>query len=1224
MFIKKAFGDNKKSLVFLVSAIIFSLLFIAIIFFAGNTNQEKQVAKRFQENLINQIDNLDNKAVTIRSVLDADTLSLWPKLEHVVNQDNTLLLIYFGDSLIFWNNNKVSEDLRLIKYQKNQVINSNNGWYLLHYETYNNHSILLLKQVKSEYQYNNVILPSLVSDEFSNCQDISLTLTEEESGYPIFDNQERFVVGLNFEDYSPFSDQLILTLFLLFICIYYFVIEWLKRLYGSFVSFFKNDFLLIIFFATDLFFLRFLDYYFGFPAILKKSFLFEQNINSLAGFNSVGDLLLSSLLIFFVASRTYNYLKKQGFVSNNKDSKFTLIIWDILLLSIVYGLTFLINQAISGLPYDAFLGTKVNTITGVFNLVSILILAFALLYFGRAIGRKSLQHKYSFYSHFLVIITAAGLAYFLLNLQIQLLIVSLLFVLILYSVLHFVRESNNINFIKYLLLIILISATTAVIINRALFNTKNDHQVEIAEKLSTSSDIHLESSYFEFEKNVMQDTAFNRLVFSNDFQTELLLNEYIREAYFADYSMYDIQLTVCEKDEELEIQPAGLVVDCSEYFENLISELGEKKHSSSLYFIRGEPKSIYYVGKLVFNDLSESKANVNVFIEFYFTFIPEGLGYPELLIDNTLFEVDLSGYSYVRYKDNQLINKFGGFAYQTSYEYLQEYPDSEFFVFQGFRHYKIKLATGEYLIVSRQIEKMSIQLVTFSSLFIVFALILFIAFFLLYGKSAREVFQMSFQTRLQIIFISTISLIIVLLALITLYYVESSNKQKLVEQLTEKTNSVLIELDHKLSGEDNLDQFDPLTLEQLLRKFSLVFFSDINVYNTKGLLVASSRSEIFDRGLISDYINPMAFEELFVKNRLYYLTEESIGNVSYYSSYAPLILGSGQTAGIINLPYFARQSELTRSYYLMIFTFINSFVILGIVGAFLAILLSKIITRPLVVLQKSLADIQIDRQNERIDWNSDDEIGRLIAEYNQMIDKLEQSAELLKQSERESAWREVARQIAHEIKNPLTPMKLNVQYLEKAFSENDPNLDKKIKNISATLISQIDTLNKVAEMFSDFATSNVRNFEKVDLKKVIKESIQLFKNNPNVAITFKIDTTNKQWIILGYEKDLLRLFNNLIKNAIQALDNKQEGEINISLHEKNDDYLVQITDNGKGIPSDAKASIFKPYFTTKSGGTGLGLAIVKNIMNEIGGEISFESQSGKGTSFYLKIKSARQ
>jgi nitrogen fixation/metabolism regulation signal transduction histidine kinase len=303
----------------------------------------------------------------------------------------------------------------------------------------------------------------------------------------------------------------------------------------------------------------------------------------------------------------------------------------------------------------------------------------------------------------------------------------------------------------------------------------------------------------------------------------------------------------------------------------------------------------------------------------------------------------------------------------------------------------------------------------------------------------------------------------------------------------------------------------------------------------------------------------------------------------------------------------------------MFSTFINLFVILGILGTLLALLLSKILIKPLAVLQKSLASIQIEKPNTKIEWNIDDEIGLLIKEYNKMIDKLEQSTILLKHSERETAWREVARQIAHEIKNPLTPMKLNVQYLEKAYLEKDPKFNEKIRNISASLVMQIDTLDKVAEMFSDFAKIKKGDFEEVNLLKTVNSSVLLFRNNTQVAINVKAETENDKYIILAYEKDILRVFNNLIKNSIQSLEGKKFGKVEIDIKSDKDHIFVEVKDDGKGISDAAKANIFQPYFTTKTGGTGLGLAIVKNIMTEIGGEINFESATEQGAKFVLKF-----
>ena len=199
-------------------------------------------------------------------------------------------------------------------------------------------------------------------------------------------------------------------------------------------------------------------------------------------------------------------------------------------------------------------------------------------------------------------------------------------------------------------------------------------------------------------------------------------------------------------------------------------------------------------------------------------------------------------------------------------------------------------------------------------------------------------------------------------------------------------------------------------------------------------------------------------------------------------------------------------------------------------------------------------------------------------------------------------------------------MKLNVQYLEKAYNENDPDFDKKVKNFSASLITQIDALDKVAEKFSDFAKSNVGKFEEVHLRKIVRSTVSLFRSHSNIEFNIEAEDQDEEYIVLAVEKDLLRVFNNLLKNAIQSLENKSDGKIEVFLGKENYQVVVKVVDNGKGIPVEARANIFQPYFTTKSGGTGLGLAIVKNIMTEIGGEITFEPGRSSGTVFILRFR----
>ena len=595
------------------------------------------------------------------------------------------------------------------------------------------------------------------------------------------------------------------------------------------------------------------------------------------------------------------------------------------------------------------------------------------------------------------------------------------------------------------------------------------------------------------------------------------------------------------------------------------------------------------------------------------------MGYAELLVDRKANTPDLSGFSFAKYNQNVLMSKFGEYEYHTTAGIFEPFPDSLLFVLNGFKHFKTISANGDILIVSRPLERLSSQMISFSILFLLFTIFFLLLAFLVYGRKFRLLFKLNFRARLQLFFMIALSSILFTTAIIMMYYAEKNSKITLENELNEKAHSVLIELQHKLSDQTSLDNVDKEQLGSLLQKFSLVFFSDINIYDTEGRIVASSRPQIFEEGFLSEMVNPRAFEEIFVDNLLYYNCTEKIGNLEYFSTYLPLMLTASEPAGIINLPYFARQKEQRRSFRFLLFTFINLFVILGIIGTIIAIFYSRLLTRPLTELQQNIANIRIDMQNAKIEWQSDDEIGQLINEYNTMVDKLEASAEILKRSEREIAWREVARQIAHEIKNPLTPMKLNIQYLEKSYGENDKEFGNKLKDISLTLIQQIETLDKVAETFSDMAKSNIRNFKEINLLEVIQSTAKLFDNSNNIVFDVDTESNQDEFIIKGIKKDITQIFNNLLKNSVEAIGDKEDGRITIKLS-KGDAYCtVKISDNGTGIPENRKDMIFTPYFTTRSKGTGLGLAIVKTIITDMGGNINLKSTDKNGTTFVLKF-----
>jgi nitrogen fixation/metabolism regulation signal transduction histidine kinase len=270
------------------------------------------------------------------------------------------------------------------------------------------------------------------------------------------------------------------------------------------------------------------------------------------------------------------------------------------------------------------------------------------------------------------------------------------------------------------------------------------------------------------------------------------------------------------------------------------------------------------------------------------------------------------------------------------------------------------------------------------------------------------------------------------------------------------------------------------------------------------------------------------------------------------------------------------------------------------------------------LIREKLTGLKFGKPNEKIELNRRDEIGALVAAYNMMIDKLAMSAEQLARSERESAWREMAKQVAHEIKNPLTPMKLSVQHLKRAWDENAPDFDKRVERFTNTIVEQIDSLSSIASEFSDFAKMPEARAEAIDLREVIQNALELYRNDTQFDIRTRIPDT-ESILISADKKQMLRVLINLIKNAIQSFIPERRGLLSLSLEIKNQLIVISVQDNGHGISPDQQEKIFSPNFTTKSSGMGLGLAMVKTIIEDSGGHISFSSQEGIGTIFTISF-----
>ncbi|MBL4592872.1 MAG: GHKL domain-containing protein, partial [Flavobacteriales bacterium] len=391
-----------------------------------------------------------------------------------------------------------------------------------------------------------------------------------------------------------------------------------------------------------------------------------------------------------------------------------------------------------------------------------------------------------------------------------------------------------------------------------------------------------------------------------------------------------------------------------------------------------------------------------------------------------------------------------------------------------------------------------------------------------------------------------------------------------------------------------------------LIKFSNVFYTDINLYDKTGSLLATSRPEIFERGLVSEQMNPEAFNQIHIHKKSSFTHNENIGGLNYISTYVPFRNEKQKILAYMNLPYFAKQNELENELSSFYTALINIYGLLFLISTIIAVFFANYISEPVRMIKNKISALQLGESYDLLEWESNDEIGALVFEYNKKVLELEKNATLLVKSERESAWREMAKQVAHEIKNPLTPMKLSIQQLQRIAKDNPEDLNERINRTAKTLIEQIDTLTKIANEFSSFAKMPKANAEEFNLIPTIETTIDLYKEE-KIAISL-VDECNGIANIVADKDQISRVFNNLIKNAIQAIPSTIEGKITVFISQKENNYLIEIKDNGTGIADDKKDKIFVPNFTTKTTGMGLGLAMVKNIVENTNGSIWFETK----------------
>ncbi|QCR24802.1 HAMP domain-containing sensor histidine kinase [Pontibacter sp. SGAir0037] len=597
---------------------------------------------------------------------------------------------------------------------------------------------------------------------------------------------------------------------------------------------------------------------------------------------------------------------------------------------------------------------------------------------------------------------------------------------------------------------------------------------------------------------------------------------------------------------------------------------------------------------------------------------------PELLVDqknSQLFRTDFL--SYAIYEKNQLVYSEGEYDYATNFNKAR--MQSIDLYRQGItqdnsHHLGVQDADGKVLVITTENYGGREILSNFSFLFLsfTFGLICCLVVYLLFNRQYVREFSPNFSTKIQLFLNFGILLPLLLVSITTASLVTSSYKKDLMMTYEQRGESVQQNLSSLLRTDGLLNR---RLLQSKVTDVASISETDINLYDRHGRLVVTSQPMIFEAGLLSKLVNPAAFAAVSERQALRVLLDEKAGSLTFNALYMPLRDNStqGELQGFIGIPFFDSEKELESKLIELITTTMNIFTIMFMVFILLTFFASRALTVPLRMLTEKLKRTSLAGKNEMLLYKGADEIGMLVNEYNRMLLTLEQNKVDLAMREKEAAWREMARQVAHEIKNPLTPMKLSLQYLQKAIAEKKPNTEQLIDKISHTLITQINILSDIATSFSNFTSMPEPKAEPMNLAAALQQAADLH-NDPATAVILK-DIPAEEVIVLGDESLIVRTFNNLLLNAIQAVPASRKPHLKVALEVQQEGRtaLVTIKDNGSGIPAEIRNKVFIPNFSTKYTGSGIGLAVAKKGIESAGGQIWFDTEEGKGTTFFISL-----
>jgi len=796
--------------------------------------------------------------------------------------------------------------------------------------------------------------------------------------------------------------------------------------------------------------------------------------------------------------------------------------------------------------------------------------------------------------------------------------VGYLLVIVYMSLYSHLRRTSYSTFLYIFVAIIMFALQGAISIRKFVLEDKINSQFRFANSFLTDRD-HLGEYLLNESVQRISADPFILTRLGSPFLSKTSVREKIKQVHLSSYfDRYDIQIHLFSPsgdsyDNSTEIpltvltQNIGLRATQTGYEGVLYLQTLTAESTKRYLVIIPATRFGMSVGYIVL-DLSLKRV------------IPRNI-FPELLLDDRFIQYFKNrDYSYATFAEGKVISSFGDYNFDRNFsssgltnERLFKTGIHE----GGYVHIAVLDEYGNTTVVSSPEYRGWNVFTNFAFLFTI-GLNLVLLVLLGYGVFTwYQGSQLNYSARIQLYVYIAFILPLLLVSGTTLGLISRSAETQLREEFQEKSKVLgeritpLIEnlLDDINTGSGELDnQFIELT------RLANV---DASLFTPKGRLLTSSQPVIYEDRIMPSIMNWSAYARITRQHDQSFVNNEQIGSLSYNSSYYALRSSdSGELIGILSLPFFESAYSLERTQISVVSNIIIIFCIVFILFSMVSYFAIKWLTFPLEFITRTLRKTTFTGSNKPLVWKSNDEIGLMVEEYNKMVENLERSKADLSRIQKESAWREIAKQVAHEVKNPLTPMKLTLQQMEKALHENTLSAEKAGRSVQ-TLLQQVEILNDIAASFSAFARMPAPTLRRIEIISLLRQVINLHSDYKEGKVEMD-EMTDKVWV-MGDEQLLSRVFSNIIINGLQSGEEGKQVTVHVGVKTTPTTCLISFTDNGKGIDADLAEKVFLPHFSTKKTGSGIGLAIAKQGIEQNGGTIRFETVKEKGTTFYVEI-----